>query len=127
MTDGERVYVYFGSIGLLAALDMNGTHRLDQGARRLQRPRRSSAPAASPVLHKDRVYVVNDNTTESFIAAFDKKTGKRDLAGQARRGRELGDAVRLGERAAHRNRDERAATRSARTISTASCCGSSRG
>ena len=36
-TDGERVYVYFGSIGLLAALDMNGTTGLDEGARGLQR------------------------------------------------------------------------------------------
>jgi outer membrane protein assembly factor BamB len=31
---------------------------------------------ASPVLYKDRIYVVNDNTTQSFLAAFDKRTGK---------------------------------------------------
>ncbi len=31
---------------------------------------------ASPVLHKDRLYVVNDNTTQSFLVALDKRTGK---------------------------------------------------
>ena len=44
--------------------------------------------AASPVLFGDRLYVVNDNVTESFIAAFDKETGEeiwrvpRDERGQ---------------------------------------------
>ena len=44
--------------------------------------------AASPVLHDDRLYVVNDNTTDSFMVAFDKNTGeelwrvKRDERGQ---------------------------------------------
>jgi PQQ-like domain len=33
------------------------------------------ASAASPVLYKDRLYVVNDNSTESFLAAYDKRTG----------------------------------------------------
>jgi outer membrane protein assembly factor BamB len=31
--------------------------------------------AASPVLHQDRVYIVNDNDDQSFLAAFDKRTG----------------------------------------------------
>ena len=31
---------------------------------------------ASPVVYKDRLYIVNDNVTESFLAAFDKKTGE---------------------------------------------------
>jgi hypothetical protein len=30
---------------------------------------------ASPVLHGDRVYVVNDNDEQSFLAAYDKRTG----------------------------------------------------
>jgi outer membrane protein assembly factor BamB len=30
---------------------------------------------ASPVLHRDRVYVVNDNEKQSFLVALDKKTG----------------------------------------------------
>ena len=32
--------------------------------------------AASPALHGDRLYVVNDNTTRSFLAAFDTATGE---------------------------------------------------
>jgi outer membrane protein assembly factor BamB len=31
--------------------------------------------ASSPVLHKDRLYLVSDNTTQSFVAAYDKRTG----------------------------------------------------
>ncbi len=31
--------------------------------------------AGSPVLHGDRVYVLNDNDDQSFLAAFDKRTG----------------------------------------------------
>jgi outer membrane protein assembly factor BamB len=39
--------------------------------------------AASPVLHDGRLIVVNDNDTESFIVAFDAKTG-RELWKQSR-------------------------------------------
>ena len=33
--------------------------------------------AASPVLYKDRLYVVNDNDQQSFLAALDTKTGEQ--------------------------------------------------
>ena len=74
VTDGERVYVYFGSTGLLAALDLNGTlvWTKDVGA---SGDSSGFGTAASPVLHEDRLYIINDNTTQSFIAAFDKRTG----------------------------------------------------
>ena len=75
VTDGERVYVYFGSIGLLAALDMNGKTVWTKELGAYNGPQ-EFAPAASPILHNDRVYVVSDNTTESFLAAFDRKTGR---------------------------------------------------
>ena len=77
VTDGRRVYVYFGSIGLVAALDMTTGEVLwtrDLGA---FNGHQEFAPAASPVLHDGRLYVVNDNTTESFLAAFDAATGER--------------------------------------------------
>ena len=32
--------------------------------------------AASPVLHRDRLYIVNDNDTQSFLAAFDASSGR---------------------------------------------------
>jgi outer membrane protein assembly factor BamB len=74
-TDGERVYVYFGSIGLLAALDMNGRPVWTKELGAFNGPQ-EFAPAASPIVYKDRLYVINDNTTESFLAAFDTKTGR---------------------------------------------------
>ncbi len=74
VTDGERVYVHFGSFGLVAALDLTGkpvwTKEYDAF-----NGRQEFASAASPVLHKDRLYIVNDNSTQSFLAAFDKRTG----------------------------------------------------
>ena len=77
VTDGERVYVYFGSIGLVAALELvtgEVVWTQDVGA---FNGGQEFAPAASPVLHDGRLYVVNDNTTESFLIAFDAETGER--------------------------------------------------
>jgi outer membrane protein assembly factor BamB len=74
VTDGERVYVYLGSIGLVAALDLKGAvvWTKDVGA---FESNLGWGMAASPVLYKGRLYIVNDNKTQSFIAAFDKRTG----------------------------------------------------
>ena len=76
VTDGERVYVYFGSIGQLTALDFAGNvaWAKEVGA---YDGRQAFGTAASPLVHNDRVYIVNDNATESFIAAFDKRTGSQ--------------------------------------------------
>ena len=86
VTDGERVYVYFGSIGLLAALDMNGKTVWTKELGAYNGPQ-EFAPAASPIVYKDRLYVVNDNTTESFLAAFDTKTGREIWKSSAKRSR----------------------------------------
>jgi outer membrane protein assembly factor BamB len=75
VSDGERVYVYFGSTGLLAALDMDGKTVWTKELGAYNGPQEFAA-AASPILHNDRVYVVSDNTTDSFLAAFDRKTGR---------------------------------------------------
>jgi len=74
VTDGERVYVYFGSIGILAAFDLNGKKAWSRelGAFNTQV---ELGTGASPTIYKDRIYVVNDNTTQSFLSAFDKRTG----------------------------------------------------
>jgi len=74
VTDGERVYVTFGSFGLIAALDLNGKLVWTKEYDAFNGPQ-NYASAASPVLHKDRLYIVNDNATQSFIASFDKRTG----------------------------------------------------
>ena len=74
VTDGQRVYVFFGSIGLVAALTMEGdiawTRQFDP-----YNGRQLFGTAASPVLHDGRLYVVNDNTTQSYLAALDVETG----------------------------------------------------
>jgi outer membrane protein assembly factor BamB len=74
VTDGERVYVYFGSIGLVAALDFSGQTIWTKNLGAVD-GRQAWGTAASPVVHQGRVYVVNDNRQQSFIAAFDAKTG----------------------------------------------------
>ena len=75
VTDGRRVYVYLGSIGLLTALNMSGetVWETDVGTFNTLL---EMGTAASPALHGDRLYIVNDNTTHSFIAAFDTNTGE---------------------------------------------------
>ena len=73
VTDGERVYAYFGNVGVYA-LDMDGQllwqKRFDPAETRL-----GWGPAASPVLHEDTLYIVNDNDDYSFLVALDAATG----------------------------------------------------
>lgn len=74
VTDGERVYAYFGNVGLFA-YDMDGkplwSRRWDPA------PMRGNwGTAASPVLHGGRLYLVNDNETRSWLAALDARTGE---------------------------------------------------
>jgi outer membrane protein assembly factor BamB len=75
VTDGERVYVYFGSLGVLTALDMSG-RRLWTKELGAFDGRQAFGTAASPAVHGDRMIVVHDNATESFIAAYDRRTGE---------------------------------------------------
>ena len=76
VTDGRRVYVYFGAIGLVAALNLSGetVWTAEVGA---FNGGQEFGSAASPVLHDGRLYLVNDNTTRSFLAAFDTATGEQ--------------------------------------------------
>jgi outer membrane protein assembly factor BamB len=71
-TDGQRIYVSFGSRGLLA-YDMNGAivWRRDLG-----RMDAYHGTAGSPLLYKDRLILYQDRYTDSFIAAFDARTGR---------------------------------------------------
>lgn len=75
VTDGERVYAYFGNVGLFT-YDMNGNllWKKDLGK---YHTAYSWGTASSPVLHGDRVFIVDDNEEHSFVAAFDAKTGKQ--------------------------------------------------
>jgi outer membrane protein assembly factor BamB len=73
LTDGERVYVYFGGMGLFA-FDMSGKPVWNVPMDPL--PMRNWGTGASAVLHGGRVYVVNDNDQRSSMSAYDAKTGR---------------------------------------------------
>ncbi len=72
-TDGERLYVLFGDLGLYC-YDFNGKPLWSQSIE----PKKTFfdyGAAASPVVHDGQVIVVYDNLEDSWIAAFDAKTG----------------------------------------------------
>ena len=73
VTDGERVYAYFGDIGLFV-YDMDGKPLWSRSMDALEM-QTGFGHAASPVVDDSRVYIVNDNEEQSFIAAYDKRTG----------------------------------------------------
>ncbi len=73
-TDGERVYVYLTDYGLFA-YDVDGTPSWTTPL--TSHPTtRDWGTGASPALHKDRLFIQNDNEEQSFVAAFDTRTGK---------------------------------------------------
>jgi outer membrane protein assembly factor BamB len=75
VTDGERVYAYFGNVGLFC-YDLDGKllwrKEIDP-----HKTRYGWGTAASPVVYQDRVYLVNDNDEESYLLALDAKTGEQ--------------------------------------------------
>jgi outer membrane protein assembly factor BamB len=73
VTDGERVYAYIGNVGIFA-FDMAGTPVWSKSMPAVK-VRQGFGSAASPVLHRDRLYLVNDNDEQSYLAALDKRTG----------------------------------------------------
>jgi outer membrane protein assembly factor BamB len=75
VTDGERVYAYFGNQGIFC-FDMDGkpqwSLKFDAVPTRF-----SWGTAASPALYKDRLFIVNDNDKESYLLCLDTKTGSQ--------------------------------------------------
>ena len=74
VTDGRRVYIYFGYQGLYC-LDFDGKV-VWKKTWAPYKTRLGWGTAASPVLYQDHIYIVNDNMEESYIAAYDKNSGK---------------------------------------------------
>jgi hypothetical protein len=75
VTDGKRVFVYFGTVGLLAALDLTGRVEWVNEVGAFS-GRQEFGSAASPALHNGRLYLVNDNASASFVAAYDTTSGR---------------------------------------------------
>ena len=90
VTDGERVYAYFTHHGLFA-FDLEGEPLWTAPIAPLPTVR-DFGTGASPVLHEDRLYVLNDNEEGGFLAAFDRRTG-RELW---RRDREINQRRKTG-------------------------------
>jgi outer membrane protein assembly factor BamB len=72
--DGERVYAYFGNVGLFC-YDHAGKQVWSKSWPTVK-TQMGWGLAASPAVHDGVVYVVNDNDTKSFLTALDAKTGK---------------------------------------------------
>jgi outer membrane protein assembly factor BamB len=73
VTDGQRVYAYFGNLGIFC-YDLDGkpvwSKRLEPHATRA-----GWGTAASPALDGSRLFIVNDNDESSYLAAFDTSDG----------------------------------------------------
>jgi outer membrane protein assembly factor BamB len=74
VTDGERVYAFFGSRGLYA-LDMTGKVVWEKDLGDMS-TKMGFGEGSSPALHGDRLVINWDHEGESFIVAFDTRTGK---------------------------------------------------
>jgi outer membrane protein assembly factor BamB len=75
VTDGRRVVVLFGSVGVLAAYDVEGRPlwRREIGVLDCNDPQAGTAEwghASSPILYDDLVIVQGDRRRDSFLAAF---------------------------------------------------------
>jgi outer membrane protein assembly factor BamB len=71
-TDGQRVYVYFGSFGLLA-YDFTGK---EQWRRPLEAPVVEFGTSASPILAGDLLILLCDQDERSYLLAVEARTGK---------------------------------------------------
>lgn len=72
-TDGERVYVYFGSFGLLA-YDWSGK---EVWRKPLPPPVVEFGTGASPILAGGKVIIVSDADVGSYLLALDSKSGEQ--------------------------------------------------
>ena len=82
VTDGTRVIASFGSIGIMAAWDMDGKPLwkadigvIDNGW--FFDPTYQWGHSSSPIIYRDKVILQADQYRNSYIAAFDVKTGKQ--------------------------------------------------
>jgi outer membrane protein assembly factor BamB len=74
VTDGERVFAYFGSRGLYA-LDLAGRLLWERQLGRM-RTRNAFGEGASPALHGDTLVVNWDHEEADFVVALDARSGR---------------------------------------------------
>ena len=76
VTDGDRVYVLFGNLGLFA-YDFNGV-RLWSRDIEARADRWGWGTGSSPTLLGDQLLVLHDNEQESYLASFNSATGDQN-------------------------------------------------
>ena len=74
VTDGEHVFAFFGSHGLYC-LDLNGEVKWQKQFGEMQ-TKHGHGESTSPVLYGDTLVINWDHEAQSFVAAFDKRTGR---------------------------------------------------
>jgi outer membrane protein assembly factor BamB len=75
VTDGTRVYAFFGSRGLYC-LDMSGEVKWQKDLGRM-RTLHAHGEGSSPAIYGDTLIVNWDQEGDSFLYAFDKRTGEQ--------------------------------------------------
>ena len=71
--DGEHLFVFFGSAGLFC-YDLDG-HKIWE--KKMGPFRDEYGAGSSPILFQDKVVLNQDHDTDSFLAAFDRSTGRQ--------------------------------------------------
>jgi outer membrane protein assembly factor BamB len=72
--DARRVYVYFGTVGVLAALDHDG-RTLWRKERAVRKVASGFGTGSSLLLHDGRLFLQDDNEELSSLTAFNPETG----------------------------------------------------
>jgi outer membrane protein assembly factor BamB len=73
VTDGERVYAYFGNVGVFC-YDLAGK-LLWKKELEPKKMRFGWGTASSPVVHEGKLFIVNDNDEEAYLLGLDARTG----------------------------------------------------
>jgi outer membrane protein assembly factor BamB len=74
VTDGENLYVFFGTRGL-HCFDLDGNLRWEKDLGRMD-TLHAHGEGSSPVIHGEKLIVCWDHEGDSFLYAFDKRTGR---------------------------------------------------
>jgi outer membrane protein assembly factor BamB len=75
VTDGERVFAFFGSYGLFC-LDLEGKLLWKKQLGEMH-TKHGHGEGSSPALHGDTLVITWDHEEQSFLVALDKRTGKQ--------------------------------------------------
>ena len=75
VTDGKHLFAFFGSRGLYC-LDLDGELQWEKDLSEMQ-TLHGHGEGSSPALHGDTLIVNWDHEGQSFVVAFDKRTGKQ--------------------------------------------------